>query len=261
MHWLNTKNAYTLAAVAMIASGWGLWTKLTHEPAQAPKPLVLSTDSLQTAMPEALQRQALRLVESRLRAMPEATSAPEKPSDGSPAAVQEVATVFREMEAFRGLYNQGPERAKRARQILELQEGKGIVAQTLLDPKYARTHFGHRQAQARYFAAQVIKEAALSGEREWAGSVARDLTKALADKPSVERGRKEDLYDVLGACLQGETLESLERNGKHVIETAGYSETLPGDLKSVYEDALRIEFWRLGGVRCASDRTRQVIDG
>lgn len=152
------------------------------------------------------EQAARREAATRLASMP-----PVKPHGQvgtfSAEAIQAAEQAFRGMMTVRGLVIQDQERRALAQQILATPDGAALTRAILLDPAFARSAFGDFQAEARFYAISVLKEAAREGNVDFVADTAAGLVAQLAERGGEpDRGRSEDLMGV--AAIVGETVGS-----------------------------------------------------
>lgn len=125
----------------------------------------------------------------------------------SPDAIQAAEEAFRGMASVRGLVIQEQERRNLAQQVLASPEGPALMRAILLEPAFARTAFGDYQAEARFYAIAVLKEAARQGDVELVAETTAGLVAQLSGvSGELDRGRSEDLMGM--AAIVGETVGS-----------------------------------------------------
>ncbi|WP_257452570.1 hypothetical protein [Archangium lipolyticum] len=157
--------------------------------------------------------------------------------------VEQVRDAFREMLAYQGLFNSRRERKRLAAEVLDNPEGRDIAAQTLSDPAFAKQAFGEFQAEARYFAVEVVREATRRGDDALALSVVSGLTSELAAaRGELDRGRTQDLQDLLRTFAEVKGPGAFQSR-QQLAEQLGYSRNLPFEIRKIYIDSLVSGFW------------------
>lgn len=125
----------------------------------------------------------------------------------SAESIQAADEAFRSMTTVRGLVIQDQERRALAQSILARPDGAALMREILLDPAFARSAFGDFQAEARFYAIAVLKEAARQGNVDVVADTTAGLVSQLAGTGGEpDRGRSEDLMGV--AAIIGENVGS-----------------------------------------------------
>jgi hypothetical protein len=192
------KRRYVLAAAVLVAitlvviRSW-------------PKPVALVARPASAGMSVAEQA-ARREATNRLAQMPPPRSHVQV-GKFSAEAIHSAEEAFRGMATVRGLVIQDQERRTLSQQILGTPDGSALMREILLDPAFARSAFGDFQAEARFYAISVLKEAAREGNVDFVAETGAGLAAQLADRGGEpDRGRSEDLMGV--AAIVGETVGS-----------------------------------------------------
>jgi hypothetical protein len=165
----------------------------------------------------------------------------------SEEVVETVARAFHDMEVIGGLVHTEEMRDELSDRLLEDAEAVRVVRRAVAEPEFAKSAFGERSAEARYFAVKVLKRIAQKGDdgplREAVRGVAGELTAATL----VDEGRAQDLKELLEAFagVQPGALTSAD------LRDLGYRETLPEHVRAMYDDGVFLGLWRSEGYRAA----------
>ena len=175
------------------------------------------------------------------------TPAPARPAAGkfSAETLRSTETTFRRMVAVRGLITQDKERAALAQQVLATPDGAELMRAILLDPAFATTAFGEFQAEARFYAIEVLDVMAQHGKLDFVVDVASDLAGELAAVTGeINPGRAEDLRGL--AAVLGERLGSRGLLDAHspVLARLGFGPGLAKPIHQLYVEGMFYGVWR-----------------
>jgi hypothetical protein len=171
-----------------------------------------------------------------------------------PKVIQEVHRAVAEMLSVQGLYNADTVRAREIGRLLGQRQMVAVLEDTLRDEHFARTTFGPRQAEARYFASMALQQAARQGED---APLLRAVT-GIASDPEGELapGRKQDLEELLLGWARSKDESFFEQAPSSVVSALGYRPDMPDDLRGIYKDAIYMALYR----RIGMDRAQTVVD-
>lgn len=192
-----------LAAITLVVTRF--WPR-AGEPVPRPTSAGVNVAPPTSAGASAAEQAARREAASRLARMPPALPHAQV-GRFSADMIQSVNEAFRGMIAVRGLVIQDKERRALAQQILAMPDAAAMMREILLDPAFARSAFGDFQAEARFYAASVLKEVARQGNLDFVSETAAGLTDQLAAAGGEpDRGRAEDYMSVV--AIVGESVGS-----------------------------------------------------
>ncbi len=175
----------------------------------------------------------------------------------SAEAIQAAEEAFRSMITVRGLVIQDQERSALAQQILATPDGSALMREILLDPAFARSAFGDFQAEARFYAIVVLKEAARQGNLDLVVDTAAALANQLAEVASEpDRGRSEDLMSI--AAIVGEKVGSqgLQDGNSPMLGKLGFTRDLSKPVRILYLRGLFQGVWAADGF----EEAQTVVD-
>lgn len=197
---------------------------------------------------------------SRLAQMaPAAALAKNQVGTFSAEAIRAAEDKFRRMMSVRGLITQDKERQLLAQQVLATPTGSALMREILLDPAFAKGAFGAFQAEARFYAAVVLDEVARQGDVDFvvdtAATLARQLT-AAAGEP--DKGRSEDLVDMVSSISRHVGSQSLLRADSPLLAKLGFAPGMPPSVRSLYVHGIFQGVWKAEGIERAQATAKQL---
>jgi hypothetical protein len=240
-----------LAAIALVVTRF--WPKAA-EPVPAPANAAIAGANVAE---QAARREATK----RLAQLPPAMSHVQV-GRFSAELIQSADEAFRGMISMRGLIIQDQERRALAQRLLAMPDGIELMREILLDLAFARAAFGDFQAEARFYAIYVLKEAARQGNLdtvvETSAGIMGQLA-AVAGEPDL--GRAEDLMSVV--AIVGEHVGSggLTDANDPMLARIGCTPGLAKEVRALCLRGLFQGVWAADGIQEAQavlDRLRTL---
>ncbi|MBC7976654.1 MAG: hypothetical protein H7138_16900 [Myxococcales bacterium] len=247
MKWRYLVPIPVLAAIVWI----GVRTQSGPTPAVAPPVVPGITRVEQAAQHEAANRLA--------QMAPPAALATGQVGTFSAEEIRAAEDTFRRMVSVRGLITQDKERQLLAQQVLATPTGSALMRAILLDPAFARGAFGAFQAEARFYAGVVLDEVARQGDVGFVVDTAASLAGQLsASAGEPDKGRSEDLVDVVSIISRHVGSQSLLRADSGLLAKLGFAPGMPPSVRSLYVHGIFQGVWKAEGIERAQATAKQL---